>query len=203
MTKICIDPGHPSYFKGTQKVNWGCVEGDVKEVELNLILANLLKNILQEKNISTTLTRSDNKKIISNEDRARIAKEFDADLFLRIHADSERHKDTNVKGVRTFYPPATAKNISAQSYEIALSIHREIIKKTGLVDRGVCDERVTAQKNELGMLTGTYWANKYKISTVLLETVYLSNPEDRRWILKPANQRLMMKAVVSGMEQYF
>jgi len=203
MKKICIDPGHPSYFKGTQKVNWGCVEGGVKEVELNFVLANLLKDVLEEKNFATVLTRSDNKKIVSNEDRARIAKEFKADLFLRIHADSSRYKDVSVSGVRTFYPPFTAKNISIRSYEIALSIHREIIKRTRLVDRGVCDERVTSLKNESGMLIGTYWANQYKIPTVLLEIVYLSNPDNRRWILKSANQKLMMRAVVRGLERYF
>lgn len=203
MKNICIDPGHPSYFKETQKINWGCEDGGVKEVKLNLTLAVLLEKILQERGFFTTLTRHDNRKIISNENRAKIAKEFKADLFLRIHADSERHKDTKVKGVRTFYPPSTANNISAQSYEIALSIHREIIKKTKLVDRGVCDERVITQKNEFGMLTGTYWANQYKIPTILLETVYLSNPEDKQWILKPTNQELMMKAVAKGIEQYF
>ena len=203
MTRICIDPGHPSFFRGTQKINWGCVEGGVKEVELNLTLGVLLEKVLQAKGFATTLTRHDNKKIISNKERARIAKEFKADLFLRIHASSERHKDASVRGVRTIYPPPTAGNISAQSYEIALSMHREIIKATGLVDRGVCDERITYLKNELGMLIGTYWANEYKIPTVLLETVYLSNPEDRRWILKSVNQKLMMKAAAKGVEQYF
>jgi len=203
MKRICIDPGHPSYFEGTQKVNWGCVESGVKEVELNLILSVLLEKILQENRFSTTLTRYDNEKIISNKNRAKIAKEFNADLFLRIHVDSERHKDSEVKGVRTFYPPPAAKNISMQSYEIALSIHRAIIKRTGLVDQGVCDERVTTLKNKQGILTGTYWANKYKIPTVLLEAIYLSNLQDRRWILKSANQKLMMKAVAEGIKQYF
>ncbi len=203
MKKICIDPGHPSYFRGTQKINWGCVQGDVKEVELNLILANLLKDILQKKDFVTVLTRYDNKKVVSNKDRARIAKDFNADLFLRIHANNRGDENTIVSGVKTIYPPPTAKAISVQSYAIALSIHREIIKKTGLVDRSVCDDRITARKNELGMLIGTYWANKYKIPTVLIETVYLSNPENRRWILKSANQKLMMEAVAKGIEQYF
>lgn len=203
MKKICIDPGHPSYFKGTSKINWGCEERGIKEVELNLTLASLLEKLLQKKGFATVLTRQDNKKIISNEERAKIAREFNADLFLRIHADSERHKDTEISGVRTFYPPPAAKNISAQSWEIALNIHREIVKKTGLVDLGVCDERATTLKNEQGMLTATFLTNKYKIPTVLLETVYLSNPEDRRWILQSANQKLMMEAAAEGIKLYF
>ena len=203
MKKICIDPGHPSYLRKTKKINWGCVRDGVKEVELNLTLANLLKNILRKKDFVTVLTRYDNKKVVSNEDRAKTAKDFNADLFLRIHANNRGDKNTIVNGVRTIYPPPTAKSISVQSYAIALSIHREIIKKTGLVDRGVCDERITSRKNKLGMLTGTYWTNKYKIPTVLIETVYLSNPENRRWILKSANQKLMMEAVAEGIERYF
>lgn len=202
MKKICIDPGHPSYFTGTQKVNWGCEEGGVKEVELNLTLANLLEKILQQKGFTTVLTRYDNKKIISNEERVEIARKFNADLLFRIHADRERHKDIEVNGVRTFYPPPSAKNISAQSWKMALSIHRAIVEKTGLVDHGVCDERVTTLKNEQGMLTGTDLANKYKIPTVLLETVHLSNREDRQWILKSTNQKLMMESVAEGIANY-
>lgn len=200
---LCIDPGHPSYFRGTSKINWGCEVDGVKEVELNLKLAKLLKKMLLKKGFAVVLTRYDNKKVVSNKQRAETAKKYNVSLFFRIHADSERHKDSEIRGVKTIYPPPAAKNIWLKSWEIALTIHREIIKKTGLVDRGVCDERITALKNKQGMLTGTYFANKYKIPTVLLEAVYLSNPEDRLWILNPSNQKLMMQAVAEGIEKYF
>ncbi len=202
MKRICIDPGHPSYFKGTKKVNWGCEENGIKEIELNLSLANLLMVFLEKFGFEVTLTRKDNFSVVSNKERAVKAKNFNADLFLRIHLDSERHGDKMVKGARTFYPPSSAKNISQKSWEIAIHIHRSIILKTGLVDRGVCDERVCVFSSKKGMLEGSHLADEFNIPSVLLEVVYISNKEDAKWILNKENQSLYVEAVTKGLLNY-
>jgi N-acetylmuramoyl-L-alanine amidase len=202
MKRICIDPGHPSYFKGTKKVNWGCEENGIKEVELNLSLANLLMVFLERFGLEVTLTRKDNFSVVSNKERVAKAKRFNADLFLRIHLDSERHGDNTVKGARTFYPPSSAKNISQKSWEIAINIHRSIILKTGLVDRGVCDESVCTLSAKGGMLEGSRLANEFNIPSVLLEVVYISNKEDAEWILNKENQNLYVGAVIEGLLNY-
>ncbi len=110
-----------------------------------------------------TLTRKDNFSVVSNEERAVKTKSFNADLFLRIHLDSERHGDKMVKGTKTFYPPSFAKNISQKSWEIATHIHRSIVLKTVLVDQGVCDERVCTLSSKEGMLKGSHLANEFNI----------------------------------------
>lgn len=202
MRRICIDPGHPSYFKGTKKVNWGCRENGIKEVELNLELANFLMKSLKKNGFDVILTRKDNISVVSNEERVLKAKNFNADLFLRIHLDSERHGDKTVRGVRTFYPPSSARGISQKSWEIATQIHRSIILKTDLIDRGVCDERVCTFSNEEGMLEGSRLANEFNIPSVLLEVVYLSNEDDAEWISKKENQGLYIEAVVDGLLSY-
>ncbi len=202
MKRICIDPGHPSYFKGTKKVNWGCEENGIKEVELNLLLANLLMIFLEEFGFEVILTRKDNFSVVSNKERAIKAKNFNADLFLRIHLDSEKHGDKTVKGTRTIYPPSFAKNISQKSWEIAIHIHRSIILKTGLVDRGVCDDRICTLSSEEGILEGSHLANEFNIPSVLLEVVYISNREDSEWILNKENQSLYIEAVTKGLLNY-
>jgi N-acetylmuramoyl-L-alanine amidase len=202
MKRICIDPGHPSYFKGTKKINWGCEENGIKEVELNLSLASLLMIFLERSGFEVILTRKDNFFVVSNKERARKAKEFNADLFLRIHLDSERRGDKAVKGTRTVYPPSFAKNISQKSWEIAIHIHRSVILKTGLVDRGVCDERVCTFSSKEGMLEGSHLADEFNISSVLLEVVYISNREDAKWILNKENQSLYVEAVAEGLLNY-
>ena len=202
MKRICIDPGHPSYFKNTDKVNWGCEENGIREVELNLELANLLMVFLEKNRFEVVMTRNDNVSVVSNEERALEAKNFNADLFLRIHLDSERHGDKTVRGVRTFYPPSSAKNISQKSWEIATQIHRSIILKTDLIDRGVCDERVCVFSNTDGMLEGSRLANEFNIPSVLLEVVYISNKEDAEWISKKENQNLYIEAIVKGILNY-
>jgi hypothetical protein len=40
----------------------------------------------------------------------------------------------------------------------------------------------------LGMWVGSYEADKLGIPVVLTEMVYLSNPEDTKWIINPVNQ---------------
>ena len=199
--KICIDPGHPSYFRGKKEINWGARIGKFKEVEINLELARILKELLKRESFSCVLTRQDNIKVVSNKQRAIIAKDFGAQLFLRIHIDWERHNDPNIRGIKTIYPPPSAEKIHKISWEIALVIHKEIIKKTGLIDRGVCDERITFYKDKNGMLEGTFWANKFNIPTVLLELGYLSNPEDREWISLEENKRKLMEAVAEGIKK--
>ncbi len=201
LKRICIDPGHPSYFKGTKKINWGCSFKQIKEVEVNLQLAKLLEKFLNQKGFKTKLTRKDNTTIVSNKKRAEIARDFKANLFFRIHIDWERHNDSSIKGIKTIYPPPSAKNIHKISRKIALIIHEEVISIPELVDRGVCDERVCFYKNELGMLEATFWANKFNIPTVLLEAGYLSNPEDRKWITKKSNQEKLMRKVAKGIEK--
>lgn len=202
MRTICIDPGHPSYFEGTGKINWGAEENDIREVELNLELSNILSDGLKEEGFDVVMTRHDNETVVSNKKRLEIAKESNADLVLRIHADSERHGDDDVRGVRTLYPPRNAENISQESWEIASKIHRSVILETGLIDRGVCDERVCSLKNEFGMLVGSYWANEFDIPSVLIEVVYLSNTEDAEWISDEKNKLLYMKSVASGVVSY-
>jgi N-acetylmuramoyl-L-alanine amidase len=201
--RICIDPGHPSYFEGTRKINYGAVAGNIKEVELNLNLADILRILLEKRGYKIRLTRVSNKKVVANKKRAEIARDFNSELFLRIHVDYERHNDFSIKGTKTIYPPPTAENIHLRSWGIALSTHKAVVVKTGLVNRGVCDERVCLLTSKFGMLTGTYWANKFNIPTVLLEVVYLSNSKDREWIIKASNQELYMTAVADGIDHFY
>jgi N-acetylmuramoyl-L-alanine amidase len=202
MKKICIDPGHPSYFRETKKINWGCEGNGIREVELNLKLAILLGIELQNYDFDVLLTRENNTTIVSNKERVLLAKEFNADLFLRIHLDSDKEENESIRGTKTIYPPINAKNISDKSQEIATAIHEDIVLKTDLIDRGVCDERICNLKNRDGMLEGTYWADKFNIPSVLLEVVYLSNKEDARWISREENQMIYIRAVAEGLVKY-
>lgn len=204
MKRICIDPGHPSYYIGTKKINWGCECDGIKEVEINLSMARILADILTKNGFNIMITRDDNYKIITNKKRAYLAKVFKADLFLRIHADYERKNNNTVRGFMTIYPAQVAMNIYNQSRVIASIIHNEVLKRTDLPNRGIYDETVTYHKSKkTNMLVGTYWANKYKIPTVLLETVCLSNPDDRTWIKNTKNQYRLMQAIAIGIEKYF
>lgn len=200
---ICLDPGHPSDFPDGS-INWGAVAADgTKEIEINLTITQLVAHELKEIGYLVILTRDNNEKLVKNTERIKIGKENGAQIIIRLHCDQDRHQDINKRGCRTFYPPKEAEAIYEKSYRVATIIHRKIIKETQLRDGGVVDERETKVGQTVGMLVGTREANKYGIPTVLVEMVYLSNPDDTAWILSSINQGKMARGIAVGIKEVF
>jgi len=79
--KICLDPGHggdadrPRYKRGPT---------DYREAVMNWKVANFLKTFLEEAGAEVKLTR-DGDVFVSLRDRARVANDWGADIFLSIH----------------------------------------------------------------------------------------------------------------------
>ena len=99
---ICIDPGHqekgdpnlepigPGASSKKARVSSGTTGIATKkpEYKLNLEAAIVLKHILENKGYSIVMTRESHEVNISNSERAILANEKNADLAIRIHADS-------------------------------------------------------------------------------------------------------------------
>lgn len=200
---VAIDSGHPSLFRNGE-VNWGAIsKNGVKEVEVNFEIAKILQNQLEKKGFEVILTRQDNTTIIENDERIRIAAESGAQFILRLHCDQDRYGDTTKNGVRTFYPPEEAEWISEESKKVARIIQEEVVKATGLFDGGINDDKVADIDPEIGMLVGSREANKYRIPTVLVEMVYLSNEADAEWIIAQKHKELMAEGLTNGVGRVF
>jgi len=200
---VAIDPGHPSLFKDG-RINFGAVSKDgVKEVEVNLEVAEILKEKLESAGFQVVLTRSDNQKVIGNEKRVKIAADFGANFILRLHCDYDRNNDSSKKGVRTFYPPRQAEKISQKSKNAAKIIQEEVAGLTGLFDGGIHDDKVGDIDLAVGMFVGSKEANKFGILTVLVEMVYLSNHDNAKWIAARENKELLAEALASGVIKVF
>ncbi|HUW24304.1 MAG TPA: N-acetylmuramoyl-L-alanine amidase [Patescibacteria group bacterium] len=196
--KICLDPGHPSYFNDG-KVNYGAVSKDeIREVEINLRVAEFLKQKLEEEGYQVVMTREDNDEVIDNIKRVKIAKDNEADFIFRIHCDQTKDGNPTIRGIRTFFPPPMAESISEKSLEIAKIVHGTIVKELDLKDGGIVDETKANIDPKLGMLLGTKEANKYGIPTILVEMVYLSNPKDAQWIKNTQNQQKIARWMAKG-----
>ena len=99
---IVIDPGHqkkgdnskepigPGAKEKKAKVTTGATGISTKqtEAELNLKVGKKLKTKLEERGYEVIMVRTTNDVNISNSQRAEIANKANADVFLRIHADS-------------------------------------------------------------------------------------------------------------------
>lgn len=113
---IVIDPGHQAETSQELEAcaTWlsvqkpGCTSGGegvvtgTLESELTLQYALVMRDYLEQCGATVVLTREENDVDISNQERAQIAVDNNADVFIRLHADSAN--DSMQSGVRVYVP---------------------------------------------------------------------------------------------------
>lgn len=90
---IVIDPGHGGKDPGA-------INNGIKEKNFNLDVAKKLANVLKSAGYTVYLTRSTDK-FVGLYERTDIARKYDADLFISLHANSSKNK--NAEGFETYY----------------------------------------------------------------------------------------------------
>ncbi|SHI13500.1 N-acetylmuramoyl-L-alanine amidase, partial [Clostridium collagenovorans DSM 3089] len=95
---IIIDAGHGGSDPGASSVIDGVT---YREEEVNLKVAETLKEKLENKGFMVIMTRNANNQSVSLQDRVTIANNSKADLFISIHHDSFTNSSAN--GVTSFY----------------------------------------------------------------------------------------------------
>jgi len=201
---VCLDPGHQTTGNSTQEpIGPGATETKAKvssgatgvstgqyEYEFALELALKVKQRLEAYGITVVMTRTTNNVDISNAQRAAVANEAGADLFLRIHADSNVNAD--LSGISTLYPGGNewVTAIAAESFEAATLIQQEMIASTGAKDRGL---------TERADLSGFNYA---EVPSVLVETGFMSNPAEDRLLASAAYQDKLADGITRGILAY-
>ncbi|MFU8891641.1 MAG: N-acetylmuramoyl-L-alanine amidase, partial [Anaerosomatales bacterium] len=113
---VVIDPGHQSRGDSTpEPVGPGADESKprvtggtsgavtrVPEYEVVLQISTNLKTRLEAAGVTVLMTRTTNDVNVSNSERAAIANDAGADLFVRVHADG--NVDSGRAGIATLYP---------------------------------------------------------------------------------------------------
>lgn len=113
---VVIDPGHQettseeteacaTWLSATKpRATCGSVgtETGVGEYEVTLDISEVIKSYLEQCGATVILTREENDVDISNQERAAIAVENNADVFLRIHADGSN--DGRTSGIQIYVP---------------------------------------------------------------------------------------------------
>ena len=127
---------------------------------------------------------------ISNAQRAQVANDSGADLFLRVHADSNTNAD--VSGISTLYPAGNdwVAPIREESLRAAGIVHGQMIASTGANDRGI---------NARADLSGFNWAT---VPSVLVETGFLSNPAEDKLLASEAYQDKLADGITRGVLEY-
>ncbi|MWV42035.1 AMIN domain-containing protein [Paenibacillus sp. HJL G12] len=171
---VVIDAGHGDQDPGTLGYT------KKKEKDFNLAVAQKVGQLLaNEPNIDFVLTRSDDT-FLKLEERARIANDLNADVFVSIHANSAG--STAASGSETYYQRDASK-------ALASVMHKYLVKATGLPDRGV--------------RYGNYHViRETKMPAVLLEVGYMSNPKDEAALFSESLQNSVAQGIVNGIKEY-
>jgi N-acetylmuramoyl-L-alanine amidase len=212
---VVIDAGHGGEDEGAVG------KKGTKEKDIVLQIAKRLGWQLRNKyGMDVNYTRIEDR-TLSLDDRNTIASGFDADLFISIHANAA--ESSKLDGYQTFFLNnatddasrrlAARENVSVgksmddleqiiltmmqnantdESRQLAKSIHKKVLSdmsKYALKDRGV-------RSALFYVLVGA------KCPAVLIETSFISNPEEEKKLKDPDYQENIVKAISSGVGDF-
>ena len=221
---VVIDAGHGGHDPG-------CMHDGVKEKEVTLAIALAIGAKLKEQSpeLKIIYTRSEDK-FISLWERAAIANKNNADLFISIHCNSA--KNTSISGTETFAmglnqsagnldvakrenkvvlleedyltryegfdPNSPESHIyfslsqnahMEQSISLAAKVEKQISEKMKRPSRGV---------KQAGFVV--LW--KTKMPSILIETGFLSNLQDRQFLKSKLGVNKMSEGIVNAVIEY-
>ncbi|HSQ89397.1 N-acetylmuramoyl-L-alanine amidase, partial [Romboutsia sp.] len=172
--KVFIDPGHGGSDSGA--LGFGNAEKD-----LNLQVATKVRNKLESKGIEVRMSRTSDVYLALSE-RARLANDYGADVFVSIHQNSADNVTAN--GIETFYH--TDKTTHKPYAE---SIQNNLIKETGATNRGV-------KTANFAVLRET------SMTSALAECGFISNQQESAKLSDPYYQDKLATAIANGIENY-
>ena len=199
---IMIDPGHGGKEPG-------CMNERYKEKDLNLIYAKKLKAELEKAGYKVNLTR-DIDKCVGLKDRADITASAKADLFISLHINALSPFETKARGIENYcMTPAggcstnsgkvygyqhTAESYPGNKHDLnnfvlTYCIQKAMVKATGATDRSARRANFSVLRNNA-------------VPAVLVESGYLTNPEEEKLLVSEEYQDKIVKAVVQGINAY-
>ena len=172
---------------GTQGVATG-----LAEYKLNLLVAQKLQAILEQRGYEVVMIRTTHDVNISNAERAQIANELQADAFIRIHANGS--EDKSVNGILTICQTETNpynKEFHEASYQLSLAVLDEMVAETDAKRLYVW---------ETDTMSGINWC---KVPVTIVEMGFMSNEEEDRKMATDAYQDLLAVGIANGIDRYF
>ncbi|MDO8734790.1 MAG: N-acetylmuramoyl-L-alanine amidase [Elusimicrobiota bacterium] len=217
--KIVVDAGHGGEDPGA------IGQKGTKEKDINLIIAQRLKDILKKNGYEVFLTRADDT-FIPLADRTRLANKVMADLFVSIHCNASISADT--RGFEIYFLSEKATDRAAEAVanmensvialeKSSLSGKRDIEKLLlsmavtefmnesssvcGLINQEICknfsnlDSRGVKQANFYVLRGAT-------MPAVLVEVGFLSNAKEEKLLNQKKFQKKITENIFNGIKEY-
>ena len=205
---VVLDPGHQGSWvdmsaqepvaPGSSQTKAKATSGtqgaysQVPEYELNLQVALVLKEVLEDRGYQVVLTREDNDTAISNKERAQLATDVGADISVRIHANGS--EDSSVSGALTMAPSEEnpyVGGLAAESRRLAQAVLDHYCEATGLANQGILLSDT---------MTGINWST---VPVTILEMGYMSNEADDLYLTDQSHHQTMAQGIADGIDAYF
>lgn len=205
---IAIDPGHqgphvdmsatepngPNSSEMKAKATSGTsgVYSGLGEYQLNLDVSLKLQQILEDRGYQVVMCRSDNDTAISNAERALLAAQSGAEIYVRIHANGS--DDRSVQGALSMSPSPSSPYIPhlyTDSQRLSQTLLDSYCAATGFDNRGV---------QYTDTMTGINWS---QVPVTILEMGFMSNEHDDLAMADSNFQQTMAEGIANGIDTYF
>ncbi len=214
--RVVIDAGHGGHDTGA------IGKGGTREKDVTLAIAKRVGEILTDAGLEVLLTRDDDT-FVRLEDRTRIANEAKGDLFISIHCNAAESR--KVRGTETF-----TLNVASDRYSIRLAARENAASEQSMSDLQfiLADLTTKAHTEESERLArrvqsamvsrlkpkypgtvdlGTKQALFYvllgaRMPAILVETAFLSHPEEEKWLASKAYQEELAQAIAQGVQGF-
>lgn len=182
---VCIDPGHGGSDPGARGLYR--YQAWINEKEVNLQISRRLATLLERLGYRVIMTRNSDVTVPLDQ-RARIANEAGADLFLSIHANAAL--DQYARGTEVLYNPARPHG--DQNYKLAASVYAALADtmiRFGVPGRGLKER------------TDLYVLNATNMPACLIEVAFMTNPSDLEIMMDPDKQQEIVRAIAAGLPE--
>ncbi|RMG93202.1 MAG: N-acetylmuramoyl-L-alanine amidase [Candidatus Dadabacteria bacterium] len=215
--RVVIDPGHGGKDPGALG------PGGLKEKDVTLAIARELASLLREREGWEVRLTRDRDVYLSLEERTARANAFGADLFLSIHANASPSR--RARGIETYYlSPSSdraARRLAALENrgreedlaemehilaDVVLSAKVEDSRRLArAVQEALVDElaRSVGPVRDLGVKQGPFYVLTGAVMpAVLVETSFITHPEESRRLRDPAFRKRVAQALAKGVEAF-
>ncbi|MGI5865535.1 MAG: N-acetylmuramoyl-L-alanine amidase [Myxococcales bacterium] len=214
--RVIIDAGHGGHDTGAIGPK------GTREKDIVLAIALKLRDKLQAEGFEALLTRETDK-FVALEDRARFANRNKGDLFVSIHCNA--NKNRKLRGTETY-----TLNVSSDRYAIRLAARENASSERSLSDlqfiladlatkanteestrlAKAINARVVAamgdgkkKGRDLGVKQALFYVLLgVRMPSVLVETAFLSNPQEEQELKDPARQQAIADGIASGIVRF-
>ncbi|APH15408.1 N-acetylmuramoyl-L-alanine amidase family protein [Clostridium sporogenes] len=200
---IVIDPGHgnrsnlelervsPDVEEKKIKDGGGAegVNSKTPEYLIAMDVALKLKEALQREDYTVIMTKNKHSESLGNIERAEVGNENNANLVIRIHADSADSGDA--KGASMLVPSKRgyASEINELSRKYGDILLREMVASANMNNRGIVERED---------MTGFNWS---KVPVVLVEMGFLSNAEEDKLLNTEEYKIKIVKGLTEGVKK--